>query len=458
MITTLSSLLCLLTQVLAVDYNPDDLSSMQDSTSEVVKGMLDYYPAGSSDESTRSGATVGMFQEPYYWWEAGVAFGVLIDYQYLLEESNYTSMIKAALLHQAGDSYEFMPSNQSLVEGNDDQGFWGLTVMTAAERNFSNPGDDEPGWLYSAEAVYKDMKDRWDTKECGGGLRWQIYTWNSGYDYKNTVSNGCLFNLAARLARYTGNSTYADTAKEVWDWMSDTELIDTSGDSFAVYDGASTSDSCSKVTENQWTYNSGLLLSGAAYMYAYSNGSSEWQTRAKNIWSHGSSVFFEDNVVRELCQDSKKCNNDQRCFKGIYLQQLSQTAVLVPDLQDDIMTAINASAKAAAQSCSGGRDGHTCGMNWNQGSYDDMYGLGEQINAVSAFTSSLVLSKDGPYTAHNGGSSNDTATKGISSGSGSNTNPLEDDRPVTTGDRAGAGIVTAILMIFLIGVGIWIIL
>jgi hypothetical protein len=40
-----------------------------------------------------------------------------------------------------------MPANQSKSLGNDDQGFWGMTAMTAAEYNFPNPSSDEPQWL-----------------------------------------------------------------------------------------------------------------------------------------------------------------------------------------------------------------------------------------------------------------------------------------------------------------------
>ncbi|ODQ76852.1 hypothetical protein LIPSTDRAFT_102095 [Lipomyces starkeyi NRRL Y-11557] len=37
------------------------------------------------------------------------------------------------------------------------------------------------------------MAGRWDTSTCNGGLRWQIFESNSGYDYKNTISNAGLF-------------------------------------------------------------------------------------------------------------------------------------------------------------------------------------------------------------------------------------------------------------------------
>lgn len=444
------------TLALALDFNANSQSSLNKGTSLIIKGLLDYYPPASPDDSKRLGAPIGIFQSPYYWWEAGVAWGVLIDWQFVTGNDSYTDLIISALTTQAGTSGDFMPSNQSTTEGNDDQGFWGLAAMTAAERNFTNPPGTHHGWLYTAQAVFNDMKSRWDTSKCGGGLRWQIYTWNSGYDYKNTVSNGCFFNLAARLAHYTGNSAYADWAEKIFTWLLDVRFITTKGDSWMVYDGASMSDNCTSMTAIEWSYNSGLVLSGAAYMYSYTNGSSRWDERTKSLWKYASTKFFQSNVVYEAsCQSFGSCNNDQRVFKGIFLQMLGQAASFLPDLRQNIMTNINASASAAAASCSGGRDGHTCGLNWISRSYDENFGLGEQISALSALVNTQIMGHAKPYSANTGGTSKGSEDASGSTGQRS-LNPLADTTPITTADRAGAGVVTAVLMIFLISVGSWI--
>lgn len=445
-----------LSSTLALEFNANSQSSVDESTSLVLQGLLDYYPPASSDASTRSGATIGTFQQPYYWWEAGVAWGVMIDWQFVTSNTTYNDLIVDAMTTQAGTNGDYMPSNQSTTEGNDDQGFWGLAAMTAAERNFTNPSSSHHGWLYTAQAVFNDMKSRWETSKCGGGLRWQIYTWNSGYDYKNTVSNGCFFNLAARLAHYTGNSTYADWAEKIFTWLTDVQFIATNSSSWAVHDGASMSDNCTSMTDIEWSYNSGLVISGSAYMYSYTNGSSKWDERAKSLWTYASSKFFQSDIVYEAsCQSAGSCNNDQRVFKGIFLQMLGQTASLIPDLQQSIMTNINASASAAAGSCSGGTDGHTCGLDWLNSSYDSKYGLGEQISALSALVNTQMLGHAKPYSADTGGTSNGSVDASGSTGQ-TNTNPLADTTPITTADRAGAGVVTAVLMIFLISVGVWI--
>lgn len=159
-----------------------------------------------------------------------------------------------------------MPEDQKLTEGNDDQGFWGLTAMMAAETKFQDPPDTSPGWLALAQGVFNTQAGRWDNSSCNGGLRWQIYTWNSGFDYKNSISNGCFFNLAARLALYTGDKIYSDWAIKTWDWVNNVGLITPEYD---VFDGANLLINCTKKDETQWSYNAGVFLLGTAAMYNY---------------------------------------------------------------------------------------------------------------------------------------------------------------------------------------------
>ena len=122
--------------------------------------------------------------------EAGGAWGSLIDYTFYFDNDTLVPLITDALLYQTGDDDNYIPLNQSTTEGNDDQAFWGIAVMAAAERNFTNPKDPTKAWLTLAQAVFNTMQARWDTETCNGGLRWQIFQWNSGYDYKTRFLMG----------------------------------------------------------------------------------------------------------------------------------------------------------------------------------------------------------------------------------------------------------------------------
>ena len=134
--------------------------------------------------------------------------------------------------------------------------------MRAAELGFPNPSTS-PSWLDLAMKVFNDQASRWDTDTCGGGLRWQIFTFNTGYDYKDSLSSGAFFQLAARLARYTGNQTYADWATKAYDWTSSVSLI---SDDYKVFNGALVGDDCKRLDRLQWTYAAGAFMYGSAVM------------------------------------------------------------------------------------------------------------------------------------------------------------------------------------------------
>lgn len=234
--------------------------SIKAAAKTAAEGMLEYY---SGDEP---GDVPGNLPDPYYWWECGAMLNALIDYYYYTKDDSYNGLVMQAMVHQTGPERNYMPPNQSQSMGNDDQAFWGMAALSAAENKFPNPPDEEPQWLALAQAVFNSQAHRWDDMTCGGGLRWQVFTFNNGYTYKNTVSNGALFNIAARLAAYTGNGSYADWADKAWDWMDTTGLI---GNAYQAFDGTDVDDNCTAINPLRFTYNNGVLLSGAAHMFKY---------------------------------------------------------------------------------------------------------------------------------------------------------------------------------------------
>jgi mannan endo-1,6-alpha-mannosidase len=182
-------------------------------------------------------------------------FDTLIQYFHLTGDSTYNSLVTTAILFQTGPNNDFMPPNQTKSEGNDDQSTWALAAMSAAEANLPTQGN--VSWIGLAEAVFNDQAARWDTTTCNGGLRWQIFAFNNGYTYKNSGSNGFFFQLAARLARYTGNTTYSDWASKAYDWTTSVGLID---EDYNVYDGADTTTNCSDITKLQWSENAATYI------------------------------------------------------------------------------------------------------------------------------------------------------------------------------------------------------
>lgn len=64
--------------------------------------------------------------------------------------------------------------------------------MSAAEYGLPSPAGS-PSWLSLAQNIFSNMHERWDTTSCNGVLKWQIFTSEAGYDYKNSISNGLYF-------------------------------------------------------------------------------------------------------------------------------------------------------------------------------------------------------------------------------------------------------------------------
>lgn len=237
-----------------------DLDSIKSAASTIARGMLSYYTGN------HTGDVPGNLPQPYYWWEAGAMFGALVDYWYYTGDTTYNDVTTQALLFQVGPNNDYMPPNQTKTEGNDDQAFWGMAALTAAEVKYPNPPEDQPQWLALAQAVFNTQVARWDQSTCNGGLKWQIFTFNNGYNYKNSISNGCFFNMAARLAMYTKNDTYAQWADKMWDWVGAVGLM---SPQFQFFDGTDDTQNCSSVNHIQWSYNAGVFLYGAANMYNY---------------------------------------------------------------------------------------------------------------------------------------------------------------------------------------------
>jgi hypothetical protein len=68
-----------------------------------------------------------------------------------------------------------------------------------------------------AQNVFPNMHERWYTTSCNGGLKWQIFTSEAGYDYKNSISNGLYSQLGTRLAKLTGSLEYITEAEQAFE-------------------------------------------------------------------------------------------------------------------------------------------------------------------------------------------------------------------------------------------------
>jgi len=100
----------------------------------------------------------------------------------------------------------------------------------------------------------------------------------------------------------------------------------------------------------------------------------------------------------------------------------------------------------------GGTSGQVCGQHWTAGSaYDGLYGVGEQMSALSVIQATLIVSATELVTNNTGGTSAGNAAAGAGSSSSKTNSDGIANTPVTGADRAGAGILTALVISGAIG-------
>ena len=381
----------------------------------------------------------------------------LINYWSQTGDSTYNAQVEEAIQHQSADNGDFMTRNQTRTCGNDDQGFWGFAAMEAAELKFPNPTDpDAFSWLSLAQGVFNTQVPRWDLPPptCGGGLKWQVFTFNAGYNYKNSISNGCFFALASRLGRYTDNETYIEWAEKAYDWTKAVGLLDPE---FNLYDGADDVKNCTEINHQQFSYVAGVYLHGAAFMWNHTQ-EQKWHDRVdghleglvRNFAPDGNNV-----LVETACEPYGTCNYDMRSFKAYVARWLALTAQLAPWTAETIKPLLTTSAVAAAAACSGPDE--TCGLKWTTGNFDGSTGPGEQMSAMSIFSSLMAFQGRGtapPVTDRTGGlSEGDPNAGGTDLGA-----QLGLPGPIETSDRAGAGILTVLTAVVWLGGMAWMVL
>lgn len=380
----------------------------------------------------------------------------IIEYWSLTGDSTYNDQVIEAIVHQSGDNGDFMVTNQTRTTGNDDQAFWGFAAMSAAELKFKNPPKGKFSYLSLAQGVFNDQVDRWNAEPaaCGGGLRWQVFAFNGGYNYKNLISNGCMFSLSARLARYTDNMTYAEQANKHWDWIQGIGMLTKT---YQAFDGADTLKNCSEMVQIEWSYNAGVLLHGAANMWNISTTDADrelWKTRVDGLLNRMYEVFFKDGIMTDAaCEGPNNCNLDMPFFKGFAARWMAATAQLCPWTYDKTMKVLRSSAEAAVQQCNGANN--ACGIHWTQKqTFDNLPSAGAQLSVASLLSNLLIQKSSLPLTHNTGGNSESNPNAG---------RPISDDEalripgPATTAERIAGGLLTFILAAVTVGGALWLV-
>ena len=166
--------------------------------------------------------------------------------------------------------------------------------------------------------------------------------------------------------------------------------------------------------------------------------------------------FFPENIAYEVPCESQTgaCSPDMLSFKGYVHRWLAVVTQVAPFTREKILPVLQTSTEAAIRQCTGGASGRVCGFYWSKGEFidpavDKTSGAGEQMNVLAAVSSLLIESANPPVTNETGGISKGNPDAGAKS------HDMPVPRTLTTADRAGAGIVTFLLLAMSIGAFVW---
>ena len=150
------------------------------------------------------------------------------------------------------------------------------------------------------------------------------------------------------------------------------------------------------------------------------------------------------------------CNYDQPSFKAYLSRWMAVTSQLAPFTEPTVTRRLQESARRAANQCAG-QGKNMCGRRWYQDAWDGFFGVGEQMSALSIFQNNLIKNVAPPVTFAKGGTSEGDPNAGGSAHSGLLDDPsLAND--ITTGDRAGAGILTFLSVVLVLTGTSWIVI
>ena len=101
-------------------------------------------------------------------------------------------------------------------------------------------------------------------------------------------------------------------------------------------------------------------------------------------------------MTETACEPNETCHDDEFAFKALASQFIGATVQKAPFIANYWMPKLQASAKGAAQQCSGGTDGTTCGFKWTDDKYDGSSGVGQQLGAMNVLMANVMVEGGSP--------------------------------------------------------------
>jgi mannan endo-1,6-alpha-mannosidase len=127
--------------------------------------------------------------------------------------------------------------------------------------------------------------------------------------------------------------------------------------------------------------------------------------------------------------------------------------VLAPFTIPQIAPYLATTALAALRQCSGGTNSRLCGLTWTSptNKWDGTTGAGQQMSVMEAVLSNMINFVAVPVTNSTGG----TSTGDVGAGNPKQPEAVMYEAP-TTANKAGAGAVSVLLIMGMLGFSVWI--
>ena len=158
------------------------------------------------------------------------------------------------------------------------------------------------------------------------------------------------------------------------------------------------------------------------------------------LWFKGTHFFHASQSSSILLLHQLHANS----ATGYVHRWLAVVTQIAPKTAEKILPKLKTSAQAAVNQCTGAPTGRKCGFFWSSGQFVDpavthTSGAGEAIDVLAAVSSLLVGETKSPVTKNTGGTSKGNPGAGLGGGY----EPRK-YKPITTADKAGAGILTVL--------------
>lgn len=170
----------------------------------------------------------------------------------------------------------------------------------------------EERYLATAKDLMEWVKTGWNDY-AGGGIAWEKFDNEAS---KNACSNGPAALLAIRLYEVTGDASYMDWAKKIYDWEKETLFNPATG---AVYDGIN--GKTGEINTTTLSYNQGTFVGAAYHLFKATNDESylnDARKCANYTISSASVIDTSNNIIRD------EGSGDGGLFKGIFMRYFRQ--------------------------------------------------------------------------------------------------------------------------------------